>query len=65
MNMEDYITDWNKLTDFQKEMAIDNYAAIREMEEDTPCDRKRAEMLAPCCCGWWVDTSDGYVMCNI
>ena len=63
--MEDYITDWNKLTDFQKEMAIANYAAIRECEEDTPCSRERAETFAPHCRGWWVDIRFGYVTCNI
>ena len=30
--MEDYITDWDKLTEMQKQLAIANYAAIREEE---------------------------------
>lgn len=63
--MEDYITDWNRLTDTQKELAIENYAAIREAEEQKPCSFERAKKLAPCCRGWWVDIRYGYVTCNI
>ena len=63
--MDDYITDWNKLTSFQKELAINNYAAIRENEENKPCSIERAARLAPFCRGYWIDTRYGFVTCNI
>lgn len=63
--MEDYITDWDKLTEMQKQLAIANYAAIREEEEQKPCNMGRAREMAPLCRGWWVDIRYGYVTCNI
>ena len=63
--MEDYITDWNRLNDTQKELAIEKYAAIRESEEEKPYSIEQAKKLAPCCRGWWVDIRYGFVTCNI
>ena len=62
--MEDYLR-WDELTDFQKEMAIINYAAIRESEEQKPCSYARASKEVPYCTGFWVDIRYGYVTCNI
>ena len=63
--MEDYITDWDKLTETQKQLAIENYATIREVEEQRPCSMERARKMAPHCLGWWVDIRYGFVTCNI
>ena len=64
MTVEEYVTSWDALTPWQQEQAIENYAAIREAEEETPCSLNRAAHDAPACRGWWIDRY-GIVTCNI
>lgn len=64
MTVEEYVTRWDDLTPWQQEQAVGNYAAIREAEEETPCDPNRAAKNAPLCRGWWIDRF-GIVTCNI
>lgn len=40
---------WHELTAAEQEQAISSYQRIRECEEETPCDRKRAEEDTPFC----------------
>ena len=55
---------WNELTELQKEYAIYNYAAIREAEEEAPCDPDRAKEMAPLCRAYYVE-NDGSVTVDI
>lgn len=62
--METY-KKWKELSETEKEMAIENYMAIREIEEQKICSKKRAEDETPFCKGFWVDFKYGFVTCNI
>lgn len=55
---------WKDLDPEQKEMAINNYAAIRSEEEECPCDMNRAREMAPYCRAFYV-SDDGSVSCDI
>lgn len=61
--MERMLT-WAQLSDWQREIVVQNYAAIREAEEEKPCDLERAKKEAPLCHGYWVD-DDGGIECDI
>ena len=64
---ERYVRFWDDLTREEKELAIANYAAIREAEEESDCSANRAKEMAPLCHGYWImrDDSGVIVTCNI
>lgn len=64
---ERYVRFWNDLNSEEKDLAIANYAAIREAEEDRPCSLRRAKAMTPLCRGYWLmrDDSGVIVTCDI
>lgn len=53
-----YKASWKDLTKEQQHRAVENYRAIREIEEEKPCSLKRAKDNVPYCRGFWLDTEN-------
>lgn len=53
-----YKVQWKDLTEKQQLRAVENYQAIREIEEGKPFDFELAKELTTECNGFWLDTND-------
>lgn len=51
---------WNKLTEAEREQAINSYADIRSNEEGEPYSIERAREMAPYCRAFYRDDT-GYI----
>lgn len=56
--------DWNELSLFEKELALNNYIAIRSEEEQCDYPYERAQDEVPFCKGYYI-TKDGAVSVDV